>query len=176
MKDSRITRLSTMMMILASLYAIYMPVSILWWLIPFAFAEPQIWTNLDFVDAPAIPTATRILYFAVWLTTILGGTLAILAGIKVLDIYRRGRYFSEEAFRWIMRLGVMIVIAMLADTLVGATNTAILTMHNSVGQRMVALYIDNGDISLALCGLGFCLIGWVLRIAMQLKTENESFV
>ncbi|MEL7461847.1 MAG: DUF2975 domain-containing protein [Pseudomonadota bacterium] len=176
MKDRRVTRMATIIMLLTVAYTIYMPLSILWWLVPFAFGDPDQWVSLAFVDAEVIPLWTRGLYFAVWMTTIVGGLLSLLAALKVLNIYRRGAYFSEDAFRWIMRLGVLIVAAMLADTLVGATSTAILTMHNSVGQREVALYIDNGDISLALCGLGFCMIGWVLKIAIGMKAENESFV
>ncbi|MEM9708253.1 MAG: DUF2975 domain-containing protein [Pseudomonadota bacterium] len=176
MKDRRITRMTTIMMVLAGAYAIYMPLSLLWWLVPFAFTDPSRWVSLANVDAAFIPMTTRALYFGVWMVVIVTGVLAVLAGMKVLDIYRRGRYFSEEAFRWIFRLGLMIVVAMLADTVLAATNTAILTLHNSVGQRQISFYIDNGDISLALCGLGFCINGWVLQIARRIKVENESFV
>jgi hypothetical protein len=35
---------------------------------------------------------------------------------------------------------------------------------------------DSGDISLLLCGLGFCLLGFVLRVAQRLEAENKEFI
>ena len=118
------------------------------------------------------------------------GTACFFAGIRMLSLHARAELFTPKTVNAIFTLGLIIVITMLWDTVWGALDHAIITSVNTNSAQMLAdgsisrarpymppsYDYDSGDIALILCGLGFCIIGYILRVAQKIDAENKEFV
>ncbi len=131
----------------------------------------------------------RIALFSLWLIVIALGSAAFYFGLRLLYCMRSGEYFQESTCRAIKYFGMFLVLAMVGDTVFASLDHVIATWNNtgeslvtdkglSMGRPFIGprFEYDPGDISLALCGVGFWLIGWVFQEGFRLQKENESFV
>lgn len=72
--------------------------------------------------------------------------------------------------------GLALIGILIVDTYIPAFEAKFLSQWNSGKSLPAKYYFDSADITIGLAGLGFCLIGWVLKEAILLKQENESII
>lgn len=168
-----------------------------WVIVMCSFIVPRIfvdgvWQDLRIVENHAvISTKAKVIYGSMWIVSIATGSGAFLAGANMLSYFWRGQLFTHGSVRSIFWLGLALVVAMVWDTILDGFDHAILTMDNtgtaivdatgqvvSAGKRYIppSYDYDSGDISLMLCGFGFCLLGFVLRVAQRVDAENKEFI
>lgn len=127
----------------------------------------------------------RALFGAMWFVTICAGWVATFFAVQLLWQFRKGFYFRSITARTIKRFGLGLAATAIFDTIFAAFGYSVLTWGNApldagragaVGYIAPSYFYDPGDITMLLCGLTFCLIGWVLQEAEHIEAENRSFV
>lgn len=191
MTDTKMIRIgSQFIMLITALAWLVWIYHLLSFLIP-VFTQENYWQNLGMVeDHIEIGWFPWLAYLGLWVGIFVIGSGAFFLGFRLLNLYRKGEYFTDRSVRTIQYVGMALVVAMIWDTLVDYLDHALLTWNNT-GQGGVMpdgavaaakMYLppvyryDSGDISLLLCGLAFCLIGYVLRVAKRLEAENKEIV
>lgn len=154
-------------------------VRLLVWLIPFVFAggmQGSRWVD----DGVTLSFLHGLTYFGVWFLIILAGSYAFWMATRLLGSLRRGEFFSLVTCRQLKVFGVSVMVAMVADTVLASSLRPILTWVNpsdgKTGFVGPAYFYDAGDVSLALCGFGFCIIGWVFAEGAKIEAENKEFI
>ncbi len=179
MRMKRVRLAATSMIVVTALFWCYWVTRLLRWLVPFTFGggmQSSRWID----DGVTVSVMHAGVYFVSVLVMALIGSFACWAAIKLLLALRGGAFFSLQTCRRIQVFGMAIVGAMIADTVLAASLQPILTWANPVdgpvGYVEPRYVYDSGDISLALCGFGFFIIGWVFAVGAQIEAENKEFI
>jgi hypothetical protein len=184
----RIKRLATLLIALIAIFCIYWSIHVLSWIIPFTFGDGM--QNTPWVeDGVTITLWQRVSYFALVAPTILLAWVSFYYAFKMLIAIRSGALFELKTCRYVQFFGGFLTLTMLFDTLISTFQLAIITWENapvvmqdgeklpgSIGRIPVIYYFDSTSITLVLCGLGFCVAGWVLSEAVHIAHENEAFI
>lgn len=186
----RITYMSTAIMILAALFWLFWIYWVTGWMLKLTFND-TFWNGLRLVESHAERSITgRLGYACLSVATLITGCAAFAAGLNLLNHIRRGHYFTVGSCRAIRWFGIALLAAMAMDTVFDTldhvflswdnTNTAVTLENGSLSLARPFIpprfEFDSGDISLALCGLGFALLGYVLEIARGLEDETRAYV
>ena len=176
MQHHRIQHFSTILIGLAFAFAIFYTYSNLTWLFQFSFFDPQLWAKAIEADLSSITNSNRWVFFLARVFVLIVALYAILRGILVLVQLKNGRYFHPVTTNHLFQFGCAICLSMIANTLMSMFHALILTYPLGELAQTVRFRWDFSIISLFLCGLGFCLVAWALKIAHQLQEDNESIV
>ena len=68
------------------------------------------------------------------------------------------------------------MLAMVYDTLLSPIVVAVLTWNDPQGMTIPMPYFQSYSLFLLAAGIGFIVLGWIFRLALQIQQENEGFV
>ncbi len=132
--------------------------------------------NVDFAVSPDA-TATQILIaFGLGMINPLILLLTLNEMRKLFGAYRTGEILTDHCARLIQRIGQGFVALAIATFLLRPIQMVLLTMANPPGERSVAIGLNSEMIFFALSGGLIIVIGWAMREASNVASENRSFV
>ena len=68
------------------------------------------------------------------------------------------------------------MLAMVYDTLLSPIVVAVLTWNDPQGMTIPTPYFQSYSLFLLAAGIGFLVVGWIFRLALEIQQENEGFV
>jgi hypothetical protein len=107
----------------------------------------------------ALPTAVAIFIFA---------KLACL-----FSLYRQGQIFTEQVVLTIRHLGFAIAAAQLSDLIFQVLCSMVLTWHNGVGHRQIAVGISFTHCELLFVAAIVIFSSWVMDEGRRLQSEHD---
>ncbi|WP_422368013.1 DUF2975 domain-containing protein [Pelagibius sp.] len=117
---------------------------------------------------------------AAWLSIAALPTALSLWGLwnalKLFLGYREGAVFTEIAGRRLTYMGIALAMTPLAQILMTAATSVLLTMHNQVGQRQLTISMTETHLVVGVAGAMLLVIGWVLAEAARLAEDNRQIV
>ena len=90
--------------------------------------------------------------------------------------YRRGEVFTDACARLIQSIGRGFMGLALMPFLLHPILTGLLSMANPPGQRSISVNLSSDMVFFALSGGLIIVIGWAMRQASELASENRAFV
>ncbi len=159
------------------------PVNIIYtvfsWLIPLCFTDPNRWG--DWVEDASLVNATtfdRWTLFLNWSVYLLAVVFVMSIAMRICIQYRKGEYFSVKTYQLIFHLGVGIVGSITLFYIVRNIQALIIasTIDGDHFFDYAFLRIDSTLLTVLVCGVFFCIIGWVMKIASEMKAENEAII
>lgn len=127
------------------------------------------------------PTATIVWQTATlaFLISLLPGSVAI-AGLLTLTrlfrLYEKAIYFTHENVRLFRRLGILLMLWVVANLLYTTLLSVVMTINNSAGERMVVASFDYSDLAILLIGAVVILISWIMEEGRKLEEEQAHTV
>lgn len=117
---------------------------------------------------------------AAWLSIAVLPTALSLWGLwnalKLFLGYREGAVFTEIAGRRLKYMGIALAMTPLAQVMMTAATSVLLTMHNQVGQRQLTISMTETHLVVGVAGAMLLVIGWVLTEAARLAEDNRQIV
>ncbi len=95
---------------------------------------------------------------------------------RLFASYRTGDILTKACANLIKRIGQGFLGLALMQFILQPVMTALLTMHNPPGKRSIAVSLNSEMIFFALSGGLIIVIGWAMREASNVASENRSFV
>ena len=95
---------------------------------------------------------------------------------KLFQTYAQRAYFSDIAAHHLGKMGQYVAIWTVLELLCQPLLSYWLTMQEPVGQRMVTLGIDTGNIVALFLAACIAVIAQILKQASKLHCENQQFV
>lgn len=103
-------------------------------------------------------------------------SLALFSVAKLLALYEKGIYFSEEAAKRFGNIGKFFILSVIVSIPQEALFTAAVTLHEPAGHRFLRLSFSNHDFTAILFALMIILVGWVMKEASRLKHDQDLTV
>lgn len=172
---ARVRKSTTLMIGAVGAFCVVFSISLLGHIFSYTFGVGM--QNNGWVDEGAVITlGQRVAYFCAWAVVMCLAWFAFFAAFRVLISLRSGAFFAVETCRRLQTFGASLVAVIIADFFLGLVQVPIITWANADGGRALALSVDNGDITIGLCGVGFLVIGWVFSEGALIAEENKGFV
>ncbi|MFN4192711.1 MAG: DUF2975 domain-containing protein [Tabrizicola sp.] len=130
--------------------------------------------------APLVPSGTPVsqlqagLVGAVGILSVLPMVAALRGMARLFARYAEGVVLEADNAEIILRIGRALVVVALFAILVPAAQTLILGWN--AADKVMALSLDGGTLGFLMAAGLLTVIGWALREAARIKTENEGFV
>lgn len=118
-------------------------------------------------------------YWTAFALACLPAALFVLAMLRLGTLFRTfggGRVLVEENATRLAHVGWLLAGFGAATPIVRAAQSVALTFDNPSGHRQLALMIDPGVFAALAAGATLIAFGLVLREAIRLSDENQSFV
>lgn len=96
--------------------------------------------------------------------------------LKLFLGYREGAVFTEIAGHRLKCMGIALAMTPLAQIMMTAATSVLLTMHNQVGQRQLTVSMTETHLVVGVAGAMLLVIGWVLTEAARIAEENRQIV
>ena len=131
---------------------------------------------------PDHSVAQGVTAWQLWLALALsGGLLLVLLWTldqmrRLFGVFARGEVLSLAAATRILSIGRGLVALAGLTILVGAAQSALLSMAAPPGQRLLAIGISQSEVGFLLAGGLMTLIGWAMAEAAAVAEENRGFV
>lgn len=127
-------------------------------------------------DLATITNVQRGIYFSLLEIGALFALCAYFYAMKWCFAVLRGYYIDRISTRSIQQMGVWIMITMLYHISLPQVIRPLLSWHNLSGMKSGMFYYTSTELYLMAMGFAFVVVGWVFTKALDLKSENESFV
>ena len=101
---------------------------------------------------------------------------AMLSLAGLFGRFGRGRVMDLDNAMRLGRIGWLFVALGLTAPIARALQSIALTFDNPAGQRQLAIALDPGTFGALAAGVAFVAFGIVLKEAVRLSDENQSFV
>jgi Protein of unknown function (DUF2975) len=124
-------------------------------------------------DTP-VSRAQTGLVAAVALIAVLPMVAALRAMVRLFGRYREGEVLSDTNADTILQIGRALVLVAIFTVLVPTAQTLILSWQAS--QKVLSIGLDSGTLGFLLAAGLLTVIGWAMREAARVKTENEGFI
>lgn len=145
--------------------------------IRFSFADPERWQGHWLVeDDVLIDMPLRISYFSIWTIVILASVAGSLAGIYLLNEFRKGNLFTQKTARGIQIVGGILFIAMLLDTGFGAVDQWMISFRNLENVVPIQFSYDPSDAKVMVLSAVLFIFGWVAQEAIKIVRTNEEYI
>ena len=144
-------------------------------LFEFAFSDRITETGV-ISDLSLITSLQRLFYFCVLELACVLGLTAVFFMLKWCVLTAKGHYIVEKPLRALQLGGFWLVLAMLYDTLLSPIVVAVLTWNDPQGMTIPTPYFQSYSLFLLAAGIGFLVLGWIFRLALEIQQENEGFV
>ncbi len=95
---------------------------------------------------------------------------------KLFGAYIAGQVLTESSARLIQRIGQGFLALAIVPFILRPIQSVLLTLANPPGERSLAVGLDSDMIFFALSGGLIMVIGWAMREASDVASENRSFV
>ncbi|PJI93074.1 hypothetical protein BC777_1942 [Yoonia maricola] len=131
------------------------------------------------VDFPVSPDATQSqlqIALALGLLKLVILLFTLNAMRKLFTAYAAGEVLTDHCALLIQRIGQGFLALAAASFVLRPLQMLVLTMANPPGQRSIAIGVNSEIIFFALSGALIVIIGWAMREASDIATENKSFV
>lgn len=92
---------------------------------------------------------------------------------RLFTLYSNGVIFTAENSTCFKRAALAILISELVFPLIQVGVTFAATMHNTVGERMIAIGLDKTSFETIIVGCTVMAISWVMDEGCKLKDEAE---
>lgn len=128
-------------------------------------------------NAPLALSSTG--YWAAFALAWVPAGLFVLAMLRLGSLFRafgEGRVLVEENAAGLLRVGWLLAGFGATTPIVRTAQSIALTFDNPAGQRHVAIMLDPGIFAALAAGATLIAFGLVLREAVRLADENQSFV
>lgn len=128
-------------------------------------------------NAPVAPSARG--YWTAFALAWIPAGLFILAMLRLGRLFRafgEGRVLVEENAAGLLSVGWLLAGFGAATPIVRAVQSMALTFDNPAGHRQIAVMLDPGIFAALAAGATLIAFGHVLREAIRLSDENQSFV
>jgi len=188
MSTPEITRklrlVSTGLLICILAFTIYWSAELLSFAVPMVFTD-QINTSRFIEDGVEATILMRALFGALWFATYAVALSAAFEALGFMWRIRSGQYFSEATARSMQTFGLLLASSMIMDTILAMFQRSVLTMANapydssvagSIGQIAPRYIYDPGDITVFLCGMGFFVVGWLLKEGGRIEDEFKAII
>lgn len=153
-----------------------------------AFGMVWLWSDPDSLalhargaiglNAAAIAPSARGYWAALLLGTVPAGLfIAAMLGLAALFArFGKGRVLEEANAVRLGRIGWLFVALGLATPVARALQSVALTFDSPAGQKQLAITLDPGIFGALAAGAALVAFGLVLKEAVRLADENQSFV
>ena len=141
----------------------------------FAFSDRITQTGV-ISDLALITSLQRFVYFCVLELALGLGLMAVFFILKWCVLTAKGHYIAEKPLRTLQLGGFWLVMAMVYDTLLSTIVVAVLPWNDPQGMTIPLPYFQSDSLFLLASGIGFVVLGWIFRLALQIQQENEGFV
>ena len=174
---ARLRRVSTVARILCIAAAALMAFGAIWlWRDPeqlAAYARGTIG-----VSAPVGSLSERGYWAALTIGLVPAGLFvaAMLRLSSLFGRFGRGQVLEEENAQRLTRVGWLLTAMGVATPLARALQSVALTFDNPAGQKQLAITVDPGTFGVLAAGAALVAFGLVLKEAVRLADENQSFV
>jgi hypothetical protein len=174
-ETSNLSRLSAVLYWTALVLSAVLPLLVLFYAAR-GLADPA--SLIDRV--PGIPPDTPIgrgqagLVAAVGIASVLPMIMALRAMARLFACYQRGEVLSDANAETILTIGRALLLVAAFTVLVPTLQTLIISWYGS--QRILSIGLGGGTLGFALAAGLLTVIGWAMREAARVKTENEGFV
>ncbi len=125
------------------------------------------------------PSATNVqMYAAIGLNLIPVVVLLFTLNTmrKLFSAYHKGEVFTDACARLIQSIGRGFVSLALLPFVLHPILSVLLSISNPPGQRSISVNVSSEMIFFALSGGLIIVIGWAMRQASELASENRAFV
>lgn len=157
--------------------ALYYGYDSLSWALNEALLKPERWLTDGWVNPEAkIAPLTRWIFLIFWIVPTVFGLLSIYFAMRLALLVRCGVLFDLRVARWVVLVGVNVAASGAAKIIAACVSPMIKSWHNPDGRLPFRFWFGSEEFGLIFCGLGFVLMGLVLREAIRLARENEAFV
>ncbi len=161
-------------LLILGIYILYQTYS---WLIPFCFIDPSIWQNIMNGELPVqVSALNRLSLFSNWTIYIMAVFIVLARAMQLCLRYYKGEYFSQRIYKLISFLGSGTCLCV-------ALYYVALNLHNWIIFSTIDgrdfqfwTYIDPFILALFIYGLLIFVIGWVMKIATEMKEDNEAII
>jgi len=153
-----------------------------------AFGLVWLWANPDALadyargsigvrDAALAPSSRG--YWAAFALAWIPAGIFILAMLRLGSLFRAfgdGRILVEENAAGLLRVGWLLACFGAATPIIRSLQSVALTFDNPAGQKQLAVTLDPGIFAALAAAAALIAFGHVLREAIRLADENQSFV
>ena len=95
---------------------------------------------------------------------------------KLFVAYSRGEVLTDHCATLIQRIGQGFLALAFTSFFARPIQTLLLTMSNPAGERSIAVGLSSEMVFFALSGGLIIVIGWAMREASDVASENRSFI
>lgn len=130
-------------------------------------------------DVAVSPNATRAQLISVIVLNLISPVILFLTlneMRKLFGAYVQGQVLTQASARLIQRVGQGFLALAIVPFLIKPVQSVLLTLANPPGERSLAVGLDSDMIFFAISGGLIMVIGWAMREASDIATENKSFV
>jgi len=174
----RCTRIEILAVVLMVLVAVTGVVWTVWYGLEVSHALfVKDWREWDFVDDTVLVTPwMRLSMVPLYLPMLAFGLANTVFALLLLNLFRQSVLFDPRAAKRVICLGVSMVGAMLADTVIWISAVPLYSRWNADGPAALHYAYDSGDIVIGLAGMGFILCGMLMKEAILISRENAGVV
>lgn len=152
------------------------------------FGMVWLWGNPEHLSAyargtiglnPPVGASSGRGYWAALAIGLVPAGLFVAAMLRLAGLFARfgrGQVLEEENAERLTRIGWLLTALGMATPLARTLQGLALTFDNPPGQRQLAISIDPGTFGALAAGAALVAFGLVLREAVRLSDENQSFV
>ncbi len=123
-----------------------------------------------------LTAATATAGLAVGALPVLLSIWGLWNALRLFRGYREGAVFTHTAGRRLKHMGIALALLPLAQILVTAGTSVLLTMQNQVGQRLLSVSLTETHLIVGIAGGMLIVIGWVLAEAARLADDNRQII
>ncbi len=92
---------------------------------------------------------------------------------RLFKLYEEMKIFSESNVQCIRKIGWTLLCAQMAQPIYQVLITFVLSFHNPVGQRVVALDFDQDNLMGIFWGFLLILVSWIMNEGRKLEEEQK---
>lgn len=160
-----------------AVFAIYYPYKFVTGLASIDFTGPTTWQMFYIVeDGIQVPLSARIGHFLAWVPTALATQVSIVASMLMVWRVIQQSYLHNGTIKILQWAGGAAAVAAFTALVAASLEAWMLTRFNTDNQFPVQLRIESGEMGVLLAGIGVFMLGWVIRIALDLDGENREIV
>ncbi len=124
----------------------------------------------------ALPWTTASLALLASLLPLSVVVFGLVTLVQLFRLYENAIYFSHETVTLFRRLGITLMLWVVASPLHSSLLSIAVTFNNPPGERMLVMTLDFGDLAMLLIGTIVILISWIMEEGRKLEEEQAYTV
>lgn len=176
---SRIKNTSHVLYYLYTVLFFTIPIAAAYYWISFNSADlplPRAVEGIEIHAAHSLSTGTLISGFLVTLLPSAVLMYRLFQLRKLFRLYKHGNIFTIANTDCLKKLSIALLAWAPARMSFDALSSFILTSGNPEGQRSIAVYLQEGELTALLLGTIFLVIAWVMGEAQRLQEDHAEII